>query len=129
MDANQGEIWAKLDAGTEDYYRLINRPNYPLNHVIDNITAAARVRPVVIQSIFMRVHGDPPSDAELSAYVDRLKEITSAGGRIRYVQVYTIARRPAESWVTPLTNDEVDGITMRVQTGTGLPAESYYSGQ
>jgi len=46
MDRNNGEIWAKLDAGTEEYYRRVNRPNHPLSHVLDNITAAARVRPL-----------------------------------------------------------------------------------
>ena len=61
MDRNNGEIWAKLDAGTEDYYQKINRPNFPLQHVIDNIAATARGRPVVIQSLFMRVDGTPPS--------------------------------------------------------------------
>ena len=30
MDANNGEIWAKLDAGTEEYFRRVNRPNVPL---------------------------------------------------------------------------------------------------
>ena len=25
MDANRGEVWAKLDAGTERYYRAVNR--------------------------------------------------------------------------------------------------------
>lgn len=126
MDANHGEIWAKLDAGTEAYYQEVNRPNYPLQHVIDNIAAAARVRPVVIQSLFMRLHAEPPSEHELSAYVDRLREITATGGRIDYVQIYTIARPPAESFVTPLSNAEVDGIVELVRDGTGLRAEPFY---
>lgn len=126
MDANQGEIWAKLDAGTEDYYRLVNRPNYPLAHVIDNITAAACVRPVVIQSLFMRVHDAPPSDVEVSAYVARLVEIVRAGGRIGFVQVYTVARKPTQSFVSPLTNAEVDTIRDRVRREARLPAESFY---
>lgn len=126
IDRHGGEIWAKLDAGTEDYYRLINRPNYPLAHVVDQIVAAARIRPVVIQSIFMRVRGEPPSPAELRAYVDRLKEIVDRGGRIKYVQVYTVARRPAETFVAPLHNDEVDAIVEMVRA-VGLSAEPYYA--
>ncbi len=126
LDDNNGAIWAKLDAGTEAYYQQVNRPNYPLQHVIDNIAAAARVRPVVIQSLFMRLYDVPPSDDELLAYVDRLREITSVGGRIDYVQVYTIARPPAESFVTSLSSDEVDAIVERVRQGTGLWAEPFY---
>ena len=50
----------------------------------------------------MRVNGEPPSPAELEAFCDRLNEITAAGGKLKLVQIYTIARRPAESYVTPL---------------------------
>ena len=128
MDQDHGEIWAKLDAGTEAYYRRVNRPNYPLQHVMDNIIAAARVRPVVIQSLFMRLHGQGPDEHELSAYCDRLREITAAGGRIDYVQVYTVARRPAESFVTALTDAEVDRIRDLVRERADLRAESFYGG-
>jgi len=126
MDANHGEIWAKLDAGTEEYYRLVNRPNYPLRHVIENILSAARVRPIVIQSLFLRIHGESPEEAELRAYVERLREITAGGGVIKLVQVYTVARRTAEAYVTALTNDEVDAITTMVRERARLPAASYY---
>ncbi len=126
MDANNGEIWAKLDAGTEEYYRLVNRPNFPLQHVIENITAAARVRPVVIQSLLLRLDSQGPDDRELRAYVERLREILRAGGRIKQVQVYTVARRPAESNVTALSDAEVDHIRDLVRAQTGLEADSYY---
>lgn len=126
MDHNNGKIWAKLDAGTEAYYQKVNRPNYPLEHVIDNIIATARVRPVVIQSLFMRLEGQPPEGPELAAYVDRLNQIVQAGARIDYVQVYTVARRPAEDYVRPLTNSEVDCIAQLVRKGTSLRAEAFY---
>jgi wyosine [tRNA(Phe)-imidazoG37] synthetase (radical SAM superfamily) len=126
MDENNGEVWAKLDAGTEAYYQQVNRCGRPLQRVLDNITAAARVRPVVIQSLFMRLNGHPPGDAELAAYVDRLGEIAGAGGSIKYVQIYTIARPPAETFVGPLANDEVDRIVRLVQIKTNLAARAYY---
>ncbi len=127
LDANNGEVWAKLDAGTDEYYQRINRPNYPLKHVMENIVATARVRPVVIQSLFMCLNDEPPDEAELQAYVNRLREITDAGGRIAYVQVYTVARRPAESYVTPLTDEEVDRIVDLVRGQNAVRAEAYYS--
>ena len=126
LDGANGEIWAKLDAGSEDYFRRVNRPNFPLQHVIDNIIAAARVRPVVIQSLFMRLDGVGPDEVELSAYVDRLGEITRAGGRIGYVQIYTIARRPAQDTVAALSDNEVDHIVRTVGERTGLCAEPFY---
>jgi wyosine [tRNA(Phe)-imidazoG37] synthetase (radical SAM superfamily) len=126
LDANNGEIWAKLEAGTQEYFQLIDRTPIPFRQILDNITSAARVRPLVIQALFMRVHGDPPPPAELAAFCDRLSEITAAGGQIKLVQVYTVARRPAESFVAPLSNTEVDAITNLVQTRTNFNAESFY---
>ena len=126
LDANNGEIWAKLEAGTEDYYKLVERTAVPFRRVLDNITAAARVRPIVIQSLFMRIAGEPPSPHELAAFCERLNEIVAAGGQIRLVQVYTVARRPAEATVAPLSNAEVDAIVELVRGRTQLPAEAFY---
>ena len=126
LDEHNGEIWAKLEAGTEEYFQLVDRTPIPFRLILENITAAAKVRPLVIQSLFMRVAGDPPPQEELAAFCDRLNEITSAGGRIRLVQVYTVARRPAESYVAPLTDCEVDAIVEMVTSRTGLPAAAFY---
>ena len=119
LDRNNGEIWAKLDAGTDEYFHLIDRTPIPFRQILDNITAAARVRPLVIQSLFMRVNGEPPTPAELDAFCDRLNEIVAAGGQLKLVQIYTIARRPAESYVAPLADGEVDAIVELVRSALG----------
>jgi wyosine [tRNA(Phe)-imidazoG37] synthetase (radical SAM superfamily) len=126
FDANNGETWAKLEAGTEEYFKLIDRTPIPFRQILDNITSAARVRPLVIQSLFMRVGGEAPSPEELSAFCDRLNEITAAGGKLKLVQIYTVARRPAESYVTPLSDAEVDAIVDLVECRTNLKAEAFY---
>jgi wyosine [tRNA(Phe)-imidazoG37] synthetase (radical SAM superfamily) len=126
LDQNQGEIWAKLEAGTENYYKLVERTPIPFRQILDNITSAARIRPIVIQALFMRIAGEPPSAVEQAAFCDRLNEITAAGGQIELVQIYTVASRPAESFVAPLTNVEVDALTELVRRRTGLPAAAYY---
>jgi wyosine [tRNA(Phe)-imidazoG37] synthetase (radical SAM superfamily) len=126
LDANHGEIWAKLDAGTADYYQLIDRTPIPFARILENIAAAARVRPIVIQSLFMRVAGEGPSHEEITAFCDRLQEIVLAGGKLSLVQIYTIARRPAEGFVTPLDDAEVDAIARMVQEYAGVPAAPFY---
>lgn len=126
FDRNNGEIWAKLDAGTDEYYHLIERTPIPFRQILDHITAAAKVRPLVIQSLLMRVNGEPPTAAELEAFCDRLNEIAAAGGQLKLVQIYTIARRPAESYVAPLADAEVDGIVDLVKLRTGLNTSAYY---
>jgi wyosine [tRNA(Phe)-imidazoG37] synthetase (radical SAM superfamily) len=126
LDANNGEIWGKLDAGTEPYYRQVARSAVPFQRILDNLTEAARARPIVIQSLFMRLRDEPPSAEELSAYCQRLCDIVAAGGRIKLVQIHTVARPPAESWVGALGNDEVDTLAELVRTRTGLPVAGFY---
>jgi len=126
LDQNNGEIWAKLEAGTAEYFHLVDRTTIPFKQITDNITAAAKIRPLVIQSLFMRVHGEPPTGAELNAFCDRLSEITAAAGQLKLIQIYTVARQPAESFVAPLTDSEVDDIVTLVQRRTSLPAQAFY---
>lgn len=126
LDANNGEVWAKLEAGTEAYYQLVERTRIPFRRVLDNITAAARVRPLVIQSLFMRIEGRPPDDAEIDAFIERLNEIQGQGGRLKLVQVYTVARQPAEAFVAPLNRAEVDSLAVRIASGALVSVERYY---
>ena len=126
LDRNNGEIWAKLDAGTEAYFRLVDRPNVTLQAVVDNILDAARARPVVIQSLFFKVDGAPPADAEIDAYGDRLNGILAAGGRLKALQLYTIARTPAEPSAAPLADAELDALAARVRARVAAPVEVYY---
>ena len=134
MDGNAGEVWAKLDAGTEEYFKLINRTKIPFARILKNIYNCAKVRPVVIQSLFMNLQGNGPSAAEIAAYCQRLREIGNinpARSGIKLVQVYTIARKPmtvadgipAWEFVSALPDHELDAIAKRVHDETGLATE------
>ena len=125
LDANNGEVWAKLEAGTEEYFRQVDRTTIPFQRILDNILSASRIRPLVIQSLFMRINGEPPTELEVEAFLGRLRDIVSGGGQLRLVQIYTVARQPAESFVTPLTAAEVETIAERVRVEVGIPAESF----
>ncbi len=128
MDADHGEFWLKLDAGTAEYYRLVDRTTIPFARVLANILEAARVRPVVLQSLFMKVRGAGPPAREIAAYCDRVQEILSGGGRVGLIQVYTVARRPAEPYVAPLDDDELDRIAAEVRRRLpSVPVETFYS--
>jgi len=129
LDANNGEIWAKLDAGTEEYFQRVNRPqpNVRLQRIVDNIASVCRDRPVVVQTLFFRINGAAPPPTELDAYCARLREILASGGKIKLIQVHTIARRPTEPCASTIPNDELDAIANRIRTA--LPetlVEAYY---
>ena len=119
------EIWAKLEAGTEAYYQRVERTKVPFQRTLDNITATARRRPLVIQSLFMRLDGIGPDRLEIAAYVERLCAIRDAGGAVDRVQVYTVARPPAEAYVSALGTDEIQVITDAV-SNAGFVVEQFH---
>lgn len=125
LDGHRGEVWAKLDAGTEEYYREVERTSIPLARVMENILACGREREILVQSLFMKIHGVGPAPMEIEAYLQRLAELKAGGCRIRGVQVYTVARRTAEDFVTPLPDAQVDAIAERVRA-LGLRADPFY---
>ena len=130
LDRHNGEIWAKLDAGTETYYDLVDRTSVPFSRVLANLRWCAGVRPTVIQSLFMKVHGEGPSRGEIQAYIERLSEIERAGrsaaGNIKLIQLYTVARRTTEAYATALSVGELEEIRQQVRAGCPeIPVEVY----
>lgn len=127
LHRHRGEVWAKLDAGTESAYQRIERSTVPFARVLANLAWAAKAHGIVVQSCFMRLDGQGPSAEDVDAYCDRLADILSAGGRIVRVQVYTVARQPVEAFVSPLSRDEVDAIVARVSARLpNLLAQPFY---
>ena len=125
MDAHHGEVWAKLDAGTEDYYRHINRSSVRFDRILGNLLETARVRPIVIQSLFLKTHGQPMPPSELEAYCRRLNQIREGGGTVREVHAYTLARPTPEPWATRLSPDELSELAGTIRSRTGLRVEEF----
>jgi wyosine [tRNA(Phe)-imidazoG37] synthetase (radical SAM superfamily) len=128
LDRHNGEIWAKLDAGTETYFKQVDVTTIPFKRILENLLDAARLRPIVIQSLFLRFHGAAPDEREIEAYCDRLRELKLQGGKIKLVQVYTVARTPAQPYVTALSDKEVDAIAAKVRV-IPLPVAAFYGSQ
>ncbi len=125
MDANNGEVWAKLDAGTEAYYQQVNRSHIFYERILKNITATAQRHPVVIQSLFLKLHGAAMSEAELAAYCGRLNDILVAGGKIREVHAYTLARPTTESYASRLSTEELNTMAATIRERTGLKVAAF----
>ena len=125
LDSVRSQIWAKLDAGTDEYFHLIERTKVPLQRVLDNLLLTGKARPIVIQSMFLRYRGEPPTAEEITAYIGRLHHLLINGCQISLVQIYTVARATAEAEATPLSALEVDAIVAQV-SALGVAAEAYY---
>lgn len=129
LDANNGEIWAKLDAGSEEFFRKVNRPlaGLTLQDIMDNILAVAVVRPVVIQTLLFCIDGQRPGDEEIDAYCHRLRWLIGCSGGVKLVQLHTLARPPTASNASPLPNEKLDEIADTVRGNIGdVPVEVYY---
>ncbi|QDU72901.1 radical SAM protein [Mucisphaera calidilacus] len=105
---DRGEVWAKLDAGTQAYYEKIDRSAVPLERSVGNMVQASQVHPLTIQTMLLRDSSGPMPDTEFMAYIARLRTILDRGGVITGVQLYTVAREPQESDVEPLTEEELE---------------------
>jgi wyosine [tRNA(Phe)-imidazoG37] synthetase (radical SAM superfamily) len=118
------ELWCKLDAGSEAYFQLVDGTRLPLRRVLDNLRLVACERPIVIQAMLLTVDGVGPDAVELAAWVDRMREIVAAGGRIDHVQVYTIARKPADPRFGPLAPEPLEAAAAAARAA-GLAAAVY----
>jgi wyosine [tRNA(Phe)-imidazoG37] synthetase (radical SAM superfamily) len=120
------EIWAKLDAGTQQYMDLVNQPgDMSLRKVLKNILSVSRERPVVIQSLFPLIGDQEPPPEEIEEYVKRLQELKENGAKISLVQVYSAHRAPNRPDIGHVPLKCLSRIAQRVREATGLAAEVF----
>ncbi|MBU6410049.1 MAG: hypothetical protein KGR98_06655 [Verrucomicrobia bacterium] len=119
------EIWAKLDAGAQDYMNTINHPAWPLEKILGNILLVAQQRPVIIQSLFVRLAGREPAAEEIEQYALRLRELKAAGAQIPLVQIYSAMRPTARTECSHLSLKILARIAERVREISGLKAEVF----
>jgi len=119
------EIWAKLDAGTQEYMNRVNRSDRSIEKILANILAVAQRRPVVIQSLFPSLYGAEPPPGEIEAYARRLKELKEAGAQISRVQIYSATRPTPHSECGHLPLRSLSRIAQRVRDVAGLEAEVF----
>jgi wyosine [tRNA(Phe)-imidazoG37] synthetase (radical SAM superfamily) len=119
------EIWAKLEAGSQEYMNRVNKPDRPIEKIIANILGVARRRPVVIQSLFPSIRGTEPPPGEIEAYARRLKDLRAAGAQISLVQIYSATRPTPHSECGHLTLRSLSRIAQRVSEVAGVEAEVF----
>lgn len=123
--SRQGEVWAKLDAGTEEWYQRVNISKVGLDRVEANLIALGRRHPFKIQSLFCGLDGELPTASEQDAWLERLRRIRAAGSEIREVQLHTLARKPAQASCTPVPPEFLRDLAARVRDEAGLEARIY----
>lgn len=114
----------KLDAGSEEMFRAINRPlnKVALNDIVKRLTEFGGE--LVIQSLFLRgtVEGkriDNTVPSEVDAWLEHLKII-----RPKLVMIYPIDRIPPFSTLEKVSHNELMEIAGKVES-IGLTAEVF----
>ncbi len=120
------ELWAKLDGGTPEYFKAMAGRNVSLDRIVNNIATCAALLEVTIQSLIPTLDGKDPGEAEMAALGDRVNQIVQAGGRIRLVQVYTTARKPANPRIGMVEDARLDELADVLRERVSLPVEVYY---
>ncbi len=119
------EIWVKLDVGTKAALERINRTSVPFERILRNITELGKVRPVVIQSMFVEVDGALPERSDLMEYGRRLLQLKQSGVKISVVQVYSATRPHHTKMCRHLSLRVLSDVASAVHQMTGLRVEVF----
>ena len=119
-----GRVWAKLDAGTNAYFQWVCGTKLSLDRIVRNISMVAQQWPTTIQSMFLTRDGQAASEEEFDAWAAQIQTLLDQGGQIDLVQVYTVARNPADPTLGPLSVKQLESIANRARS-LGLRAEIY----
>ena len=112
---SDGEIWAKLDAGTEEWFKKINRSPLHLEKILDNLTAAIKRYPICIQTMVCNLQGEIPNDAEIERYIENLKKIHNVRPKnLVEVQLYTVIRDPLLKGVEALPKEFLESVKTKI---------------
>ncbi|MEQ1487137.1 MAG: radical SAM protein [Methylotenera sp.] len=84
-----GEVWFKLDAGTKAGIARINDVNINPQSHIERLKNCAAACPTFIQTCMFALDGEPPSDADIAAYIALISQVKDI---VQGVHLYGLAR-------------------------------------
>lgn len=92
MHANNGEVWFKIDSGTDAGLKNINNSRLSIKRVKENLALASGVCPTWIQTCVFNQDQMPPSIDECSAYLQFLASLKDEDIHVQGVLLYGLAR-------------------------------------
>ncbi|MFO0704201.1 MAG: hypothetical protein U0525_05830 [Patescibacteria group bacterium] len=125
-DSLANEVWAKLDAGSQEYFETVSGSKLPLDRIANNIMTASSVFPMRIQTCFMNIDGFVPDAAEIGAYISRINGIVDGCGQIKSVQLYTVRRDTPTERTTPLTKQQMDYMSDVIRPNIHAKLDVYW---
>lgn len=111
-----GEVWFKVDAGTQAGFARINNVVLAPHQVARNLRRCAQLCPTWVQTCVFALDGKTPDRAEVAAYVEVLR--TAGAELLEGVLLYGLARpslQPEASRLTPAPQGAMDEIAERIR--------------
>ena len=108
-----GEIWGKLDAGTDEWLDFINRPKKKMNMELieNNLKFAVSKFLLRIQTMFCEAKGRIPSETDIESYASVVQRIfQTKPENLLSVQLYSVVRQTVENSVKPLSREFLDNV-------------------
>jgi wyosine [tRNA(Phe)-imidazoG37] synthetase (radical SAM superfamily) len=112
------EIWGKLDAGTDEWFNFINRPNKETSiaKIEDNLKFIVSKFPLRIQTMLCEAKGKIPSEEEIKSYSQIVKRVYEANPKnLLSVQLYSVVRKAAENSVLPLPREFLENAKRKIE--------------
>jgi len=114
----KGEIWGKLDAGTDEWLNFINRPQKKISieFIENNLKLAVSKFPLRIQTMLCEVKGKSPNETEVESYAGIVQRIYRTNPEnLLSVQLYSVVRQTAENSVKPLSREFLENVKKKVE--------------
>lgn len=105
----KGCVWAKLDAGSHEFHKMVNRSNVSLEKITENIAALPTEISLFIQTCWFAWNNQLPTATEILLYREKLIQIMNKRP-ITGIQIYTVARQPRESQVSPIAINKLQEL-------------------
>lgn len=125
LAAHGGEVWFKLDRGTDEGLRAVNDAGISAERALSNLITCAKLCPTRVQAAMFAVDGAPPSEAECAAWLALLERALASGAPLRGVTLYGLARashQPEAARLTQLDAAWLEALAARVRS-LGLQAQ------
>jgi len=117
------ECWIKLDCGTDDLFRRLNRPVDRIGNVREQVRRILKLKNRMIQTLLWN-HADPRlanySEPSLGALIELFREIQP-----QRIHLTTVSRIPAVLGIQPVAEQDLERYAERIRQVTNAQVEVY----
>ena len=110
-----GEVWFKLDAGTQEGIARINDVNLNPQSHIERLKKCAEACPTFIQTCMFALDGEPPQETDIAAYLTLVNQVKSV---VQGVHLYGLARPSYQAEATRLSRlpvERLEAVAQRIR--------------